>query len=201
MPNTVLDRPVAILDAALACFDEHGIAGASIDCIRARSGASVGSIYHHFGGKEGIAAALYVEALRRYQEAFLAELEGHAGAEDGVRAMVAFHLRWHRRNAALARFLRSYDPKLLGPEEAGRLRELNHHFLGAAAAWWRTHVHYGELRELDLLVAHALWLGPAQEVCRAWLAGEIPARALERSADDLADGAWQAVRPPPKGTP
>ncbi len=32
-----------------------------------RSGASVGSIYHHFGGEDGIAAALYVEILREYQ--------------------------------------------------------------------------------------------------------------------------------------
>jgi AcrR family transcriptional regulator len=32
--------------------------------VRELSGASTGSIYHHFGDKEGLAAALYIEAMR-----------------------------------------------------------------------------------------------------------------------------------------
>ena len=32
--------------------------------VRMRSGASVGSIYHHFGSKEGIAGALYLAGMR-----------------------------------------------------------------------------------------------------------------------------------------
>ena len=33
-----------------------------------RARASIGSIYHHFRSKEQLAAALYVEGLRDYQE-------------------------------------------------------------------------------------------------------------------------------------
>jgi len=36
--------------------------------IRVRARASIGSIYHHFRSKEQLAAALYVEGLRDYQE-------------------------------------------------------------------------------------------------------------------------------------
>ena len=65
-----------ILDAARACFAEHGYAATTIEQIAARSGASNGSIYHHFGAKDGILAALYVSALASYQDELLALLPG-----------------------------------------------------------------------------------------------------------------------------
>ncbi len=40
-------------------FTESGFAAATVDDVRRRSGASVGSIYHHFGGKQELAEALY----------------------------------------------------------------------------------------------------------------------------------------------
>src|SRR5215470_14374357 len=64
-------RRKSILDAALACFLERGVAATTTEEIRDRSGASIGSIYHHFGDKEGLAGALYVEGIRSYQEGFL----------------------------------------------------------------------------------------------------------------------------------
>src|SRR6185436_8786528 len=63
----VLQRKEAVLEAALACFEELGYDNTSIEDIRARSGASIGSIYHHFGRKEVIAAALYVDTLVKYR--------------------------------------------------------------------------------------------------------------------------------------
>ena len=61
-PSTDTTRD-EILDAALACFNEKGFTATTVEDVRGRSGASVGSIYHHFGGKEQIAAAIYVEGL------------------------------------------------------------------------------------------------------------------------------------------
>eukprot|EP01030_Chromulinospumella_sphaerica_P002207 gene2207-2161_t len=43
------DRRQDILNAALACAAEGGVDAVTIDGVRARCGASVGSIYHHFG--------------------------------------------------------------------------------------------------------------------------------------------------------
>ncbi|HTO27428.1 MAG TPA: TetR family transcriptional regulator, partial [Devosia sp.] len=45
-----IDRRRQILDAALSAFLERGYAATSIADIRARSGASTGSIYHFFAG-------------------------------------------------------------------------------------------------------------------------------------------------------
>ena len=41
----------ALLDAARAVFAEQGFADASIADVVERAGSSVGSLYHHFGGK------------------------------------------------------------------------------------------------------------------------------------------------------
>src|ERR1700736_430894 len=101
-PRTVSARRVPrsasrreqILAAALDVFLAKGVARASIDDIRRRSGASIGSIYHHFDGKRGIAAALFVDALRGYQDDVLAVLDAHADTRAGIEAVVDHHLAW-----------------------------------------------------------------------------------------------------------
>ena len=72
--NVEAPRRQAILDAALTCFLRSGVAGTTIDAIQRESGASVGSIYHFFGSKEGVAAELYLDTLRDYFDTYLAAL-------------------------------------------------------------------------------------------------------------------------------
>src|SRR5947207_2992741 len=53
----------ALLAAARGVFAESGFAEASIAEVVSRAGASVGSLYHHFGGK----AELYLALFEDYQ--------------------------------------------------------------------------------------------------------------------------------------
>src|SRR5690348_17214641 len=98
-----------ILDAALACFLRDGIAATGVEDIRRESGASVGSIYHHFGGKDGIVAALATEALGDYQRGLVATLRAARSARSGVQNGVRYHLDWVERHPDLARFLFAGD--------------------------------------------------------------------------------------------
>src|ERR687889_726220 len=98
------DRKQEILAAALRGFAEKGLAGTTVEEVRRRSGASVGSIYHHFGDKEGIAAALYVDCLRQYQAGFRAVLAEGLDAEATVKALVRHHLRFVEADPDRARF-------------------------------------------------------------------------------------------------
>lgn len=41
----------AIVDAALTCFDRHGLATSTLDQIAAEARVTKGAIYHHFAGK------------------------------------------------------------------------------------------------------------------------------------------------------
>jgi AcrR family transcriptional regulator len=185
-----MDRREAILEGAMESFAATG--STTIEDVRRRSGASVGSIYHHFGGKDGIAAALYLETLRRYQEGVLRALGRADGAEDGIEALVRHHLRWVERNPDRARFL--LQGGALREAAGEELGELNRAISAAVEEWVEKRP---EIRPLPLEVFYATVIGPAQEVSRLWLAGRIG--SLRRLEDELAAAAWRAVRADPPG--
>jgi AcrR family transcriptional regulator len=177
-----------LLRAALERFETDGALAATLEDIRRQAGVSVGALYHHFPDKAGLAAALYDELARGFQEGFVAELCAHPNAEDGVKAGVRFYLRWVSSNRVAAAFL-------LGerPAEDATLREHNRWFFTQTTAWWETHVHYGVLRALPIDLINALWLGPAHEYTRHWVAGRGK-RVPSAVADVLADAAWQTLK-------
>jgi AcrR family transcriptional regulator len=176
-----------LLHAALARFDVDGALGATLEDIRRDAAVSVGALYHHFPDKTALAAALYVDLARAFQEGFVTELRARSGAEEGVKAGVRFYLGWVCDNRAAAAFL-------LGGRPRGdvALAQRNYEFLSAVMAWWETHVARGALRSLPLDVINALWLGPAHEYTRHWLAGRSK-RVPSAVADVLADAAWQTL--------
>ncbi len=180
-------RRQEILRAALPVFLEHGLAGTSIEEIRRRSGASVGSIYHWFsGGKEAIAAALYVETLAAYQQRFLQTLAGEADARAGIEAVVRMHLDWVQSHPELARFLLTDSD--VRPAARVELRRANSDFFGAVVGWLGDH----RITGVPIGLLSVLWLGPSQELARHWLTGES-ATPPTTYADVLARAAWAAV--------
>jgi AcrR family transcriptional regulator len=63
---TAEQRGAMLVDAGLACLARGGIQAFTVDNICAQAGASRGLIAHHFGGKEGLLAAVYVAAYRNF---------------------------------------------------------------------------------------------------------------------------------------
>jgi AcrR family transcriptional regulator len=186
-------RREEILSAASRAFAEKGFAQATIEDVRRISGASTGSIYHHFGGKEGLAAALYVDGLAGYQAGFLDRLRGARDPEAAIKGVVRHHLRWVEANPDLARFiLNRRETEVVAATEAP-MRELNRAFLSEVRELLEPWFESGELARLPLDVFDAVLLGPCHEFTRHWLAGRTKTtiRSAERS---LADTAWRAVR-------
>lgn len=54
-----------LLDAGLAEFAAHGIAGARMDRIAQRAGCSAGLVYTYFGGKDALFEAVFAEIVAR----------------------------------------------------------------------------------------------------------------------------------------
>jgi AcrR family transcriptional regulator len=189
----VAGRRDQILEAARACFAEHGYAATTIEQIAVRSGASNGSIYHHFGAKDGILAALYTRALASYQEELLALLRRFADdAEGGIRAAVVHHLEWVEAHPDETRTLFEHRSTLERTARASDLRDQNRPVLAEVRAWVLGHVEAGSLRDLGTLSA-AVWFGPAQAVARDWIGGRLRGRPTE-GAEALAGAAWRAMR-------
>jgi AcrR family transcriptional regulator len=58
-----------MLQAAREAFAEHGFAEASVADVVERAGSSVGSLYHHFGGKTELFLTLYEEHQAAHEQA------------------------------------------------------------------------------------------------------------------------------------
>jgi AcrR family transcriptional regulator len=185
------DTKELILRAALAVFSRLGYEAATIADICAASGASNGSVFHHFGSKEGIAAALYLDGIRRYQAGLLAVLQRRAAAA-GVRAAVRYHLDWVAAHRDLARFLFDIGrPDWHGARSADLLAA-NDAFAAGVARWLEPQVAAGRVKPLGSSLFAACVIGPVQFVSRGWIAGLRPAPAAAEAAA-LADAAWDAV--------
>ena len=80
-----------LLEAAREVFTASGFAEASIADVVARAGASVGSLYHHFGGKADLYLALYEDYSVRQEERAVDAVQAarESGETDPVRLFVA----------------------------------------------------------------------------------------------------------------
>ncbi|QFG24362.1 TetR/AcrR family transcriptional regulator [Actinomadura sp. WMMB 499] len=97
----------ALLIAAQEVFADRGYGDAGIAEIVERSGISVGSLYHHYGGKAGLYVALWEELTgeqeRRAAQAVSAARE--EGRSDPIEQFIAgarayLQVCWERREAA-----------------------------------------------------------------------------------------------------
>jgi AcrR family transcriptional regulator len=185
-------RKASVLDAALRCFSERGLEGTTIHDIQRAAGCSIGSIYHHFGSKEGVAEALFIAGVERLNRSMLRKLARCAGGEESVRAVVGQYCAWSARNPQLARYLHSRDIDF-SAEARARLKDIYRDYIGAVFEIFAPFVENGEIRALPVDVYVPLISGPIQEYVRRWLSGHH--RHSPRKVEGLfADAAWNAVK-------
>lgn len=188
-----LPRYSAIIHAALACFVEHGVEKTTIDMIRAASGASVGSLYHHFGNKEGLAAEVYLEGLRQVRAQTQAALSDCQDLQSAIAGIINTHIDWIVDNPDWAQFVFSARRTLANtPRDA----ELRHE---TAKAQQDLATLFTQLPDGQLLdqwpadVVPSLIVGPLHDYARNWLEGrrrQSPAELREA----FCRAAWGILR-------
>jgi AcrR family transcriptional regulator len=101
----------ALLDAAREIFTEQGFTDASIADVVERAGSSVGSLYHHFGGKSELFLALFQEHQFAHEEAASKAVAAakQAGVGDATELFCAgarafLEGSWQRRDLAMLFF-------------------------------------------------------------------------------------------------
>jgi AcrR family transcriptional regulator len=186
------NRADKVLDVALRLFDGVGYEMTTIEDIRLQAEVSTGSIYHHFGSKERIAAVVYVRALRGLHLGFRSAI-CRRGAEEAIRAGVGYYLSWADDHPAEARFLlRRREIELLRPS-----REVVHVIardtLEAVERWYQPWVEAGRVRDMPLPLFQAIWLGAALEHVRFSLERDRRVKVVE-AEPVLAEAAWRALR-------
>ncbi len=187
------ERRSSILTAALQCFNEHGLENTTVQDIQLVAKCSTGSLYHHFGSKEGIAVSLFVETFKNMNEGVLTELERCNDAQTGVQVVVTQICEWVSENTSSARFLLQSRDIQFSPDMHLQLGQEYGDIMRGYFQWFTPFVEDGSMKSLPLDTYVPLIIGPAQEYSRRWLAKQV-ARSPASLTRIFSDAAWSAVR-------
>lgn len=187
-----------IINAALGCFSEIGFSETSMEDIRSRSGASTGSIYHHFKSKEQLAAEVYIVGIRNYQEALIQALQGCEGARKGIRVLASHHLAWIKDNTEWSRYLFQKRHSVFMASAEEEIAAMNREFGMKLSQFFSRHIGDGTLRPLPPDIMISLTFGPCMELTRQYFSGHART-ALDKAADILSEAVWRALSADSRG--
>lgn len=140
----------ALVEATARILVRDGFDSASTNRIAAEAGASVGSLYQYFPGKEALVAAVVArhnQALMSVVREALAEV-ADAPLAPGVRRLIEAAVAAHRVDPDLHRVLAEQIPRIGALEEVGAFNRGYYDLFRAYLAG-----HAEELRTLDLDLA------------------------------------------------
>lgn len=181
-----------ILEKALSCFNEQGIESTTVEMIRAACDTSIGAIYHHFGNKEGLVAALFFVALDDQATLRAQYLEQAQTMEQAVHALVYSYVDWVDQYPEWARFLFAARFSVAhGPHQqalAERNKTGNKRLFQQFAHFTKTQ----ERQDLPAELLPSLIIGPAENYSRAWLSSRV-IKSPKAYRQQLAEAAWRSI--------
>ena len=181
-----------LMACALDAFEAAGIAATTVEDIRARAGSSIGSIYHHFGNKDGLVAALFFAAID--DQATLCESHFAAATTPRaiVEASVRSYLEWVAAQPRLARYVYMARSTVASGPAAEDLARRNKARYRVLFDWLDRGVAEGTVRALPRETYVPLMIGPSETYCRAWLSERVKASPAQHVAV-FTEAAWRAV--------
>ena len=180
-----------ILTAALDLFVERGFHNVSVHDLQKNANVSIGSIYNHFGGKEGVAKALYYHLLQEFEEMvdnIVAEdLTNRERCNKIIRLL--FEYTESRRNIisymlhAKHREFLPDEPPICSATPFKAMRNIV-----------QQGIEEGEIRQGDPWVVAATVFGGAIRMIHLRLDGVVK-EPLTRYYDEVVDCMWQGMNP------
>lgn len=168
-----------LVEAAIELFASRGLSGATIDAIAEAAGISRGSIFWHFGSKEGlmwaVVDALYMETGARIFD----DAEGRTGIE-AVDAAFAARCDQLRRQTQVARLAELLFAEALGPHQelAPGFAKFREEHIAVLRKWLVAGINAGEFREdLDVKTTADVLFAAMSGIASHWL--------LEQDSIDL----------------
>lgn len=179
-----VDRAEAVRDALRALVAERGFHGASMSAVAARAGVATGTAYTHYGSKDELVLAAYLETKASLAEAATADLGDSPEPRDLFRRLWLSMYRHLSANRDHALFLLQVDcsPYKDTAHEAAMARDGDPLVEAAASPPIAE-----RLRPLPLEVLYELGLGPAVRLAAS---GE---KLTKAQLEAVADACWRAV--------
>jgi AcrR family transcriptional regulator len=182
----------SVLRHALALFNAKGVEATTIDDLKRASGQSVGTIYHHFGNKEGVAGALFLAAFDDQSRAIAERIAGLANGRAVVDALIAAYTGWISEQPECARFVFvARETVAQGPYGAELQQRLLDRYRPIDEALARD-AEAGRILPLPADLVPSLVLGAVEFYARGWLAGRRQATPASH-APRFAAAAWRSL--------
>jgi AcrR family transcriptional regulator len=137
-----------LIEAATRLFAERGYRDASVQAIGEAAGISRGSIFWHFGSKEGLLWAVVQRAFARWEAETLVPEVGDARGEEAIGRALRAHRRFLADEGGTLRLLFVLMFEALGPrpELAGEFARLHRDLRVLATPWLQEAVTDGDFR-------------------------------------------------------
>ncbi len=178
-----------VLDTAIYLFTQQGYFNTSIPDIVRESGVSTGSIYHHFGDKEGIAKALFDMLIVRMENVFSDIERQHDTAQARCRAVIELLFRIAEEEPEVMTYMLFIKHRELMPGMAPICSSKPFRQMREMIA---KGIKAGEVRPMDDMVAAASVFGGALRMISLRLDG-VPERPLDEYLDEIWSCAWRSV--------
>lgn len=169
-----LEKKQHIIQIALEIFDVHGVENTTIEMICKATSTSIGSLYHHFGNKEGLAISVYLTGLENFSSQLLQQLEQCQTVHAAIDCIVDSNIDWIEQHPTWAKFifeqshvLRAVQPKV----------SLKQHYEPFAQKIQRQIMGLKDSDSLQVFppeMLSALLVGAIHTYARQWLRGQQP---------------------------
>lgn len=183
------DAPQQVLAAALHLFTQKGYFNTSVQDIGRAAKVSIGSIYHYFDDKQGIATALYEDLMCKLNEAIGQIVARESSAQDRCRAIVAMLFDMTETSREAMEFMLYAKHREFIPDQKPVCSSQPFELMRAIV---EEGIRRGEIVGVTPLVAAALLFGGPIRMITARLDGVLE-NPLPEYFDETWQCAWRAV--------
>lgn len=178
-----------ILSATLKLFSNKGYFNTSVHDIGRESDVSIGSIYHHFKDKEGVASTLYNNLKERMSAELNNICSTHETAHDRCRAVIELLFDITEQEPEVMEFMLYAKHKEFLPNEQPVCSSEPFRIMRELV---REGMMAGEIRVMDVMVASTCLFGGAIRMITSRLDGLIE-KPLTSYVDEVWACSWRAV--------
>jgi len=178
-----------VLSTTLQLFTQKGYFNTSVRDIAHESKVSIGSIYHHFKDKEGVASAMYNSLLIRMSEALGDVQRSNSSAHDRCRAVIELLFQVTEDEPQVMEFMMYSKHREFLPDEKPICSAEPFVLMREMVAQG---MESGEIQCLDLMVASSCLYGGAIRMITSRLDGIIE-KPLSEYVDSVWDCSWRSI--------
>ncbi len=178
-----------ILTAALNLFVERGFHKVSVHHVQEQADVSIGSIYNHFGGKEGIAKALYYHLLNEFEQMIDEVMEKDLNYREQCNEIIALLFKYTETEPDIISYMLHAKHREFLPNEPSICSSTP--FAGMRNIVKRG-IETGEIRFGDPLVSAAIIFGGPIRMIHLRLDGVIN-KPLPEYYDEVVGCLWQGL--------